>query len=211
MDETVKGIIIRSTDYGEKDKIIDVFTPGGMVVLSAKGVRAPSAKLKGLSSLLTYGEFSFRAGRGKKVLSGGEITENFFPCWTDPKRYASAMICLETVEKLFKNEEDVKPDFIRLLKTLSEITYGNNPLASCVWFVVKCAERVGCDHEVVSQFDPDTYQLLTAVADGTEKGVVGAETTDLISALRAITLCLHNEFGVRIGALRDAERIFFRQ
>ena len=211
MDETVKGIIIRSTDYGENDKIIDVFTPGGMVVLSAKGVRAPSAKLKGLSSLLTYGEFSFRVGRGKKVLSGGEITENFFPCWTDPKRYASAMICLETTEKLFKNEEDVIPDFIRLLKALSEITYGDNPLASCVWFVVKCAERVGCDYEVVSQFDPDTYQLLTAVADGTEKGVVGAETTDLISALRAITLCLHNEFGVRIGALREAERIFFRQ
>ena len=44
MDETIKGIIIRSTDYGEKDRILDLFTPRGIVTMTAKSVRAPGAK-----------------------------------------------------------------------------------------------------------------------------------------------------------------------
>lgn len=209
MEETIKGIVIRATDYGEKDKIVDVFSPVGVVTFSAKGVRGASAKLKSLTALLTYGEFTLRQGRGKKVLSGGEVAESFFPCWTDPKRYSCAMICLETVEKLFKREEETKDEFVMLLKALGEITYGENALATCDWFVVKCAERVGCEYESIAEFDPDTYQLVSAIADGTEKGVVGAAERDLFSALRAITLCLNGEFGVRLRSLREAERIFF--
>ncbi len=209
MEETIKGIVIRSTDYGEKDKIVDVFSPTGMVTFSAKGVRGASAKLKSLTALLTYGEFTLRQGRGKKVLSGGEVVENFFPCWTDPKRYSCAMICLETVEKLFKREEETKDEFVMLLKALGEITYGENALAACDWFVVRCAERTGCEYQSIAEFDPDTYQLISAIADGTEKGVVGATEGDLFSALRSIALCLNGEFGVRLRSLREAERIFF--
>ncbi len=209
MEETIKGIVIRATDYGEKDRIIDVFSPFGIVTFSAKGVRGNSAKLKSLTALLTYGEFTSRQGRGKKVLSGGEVVESFFPCWTDPKRYACAMICLETVEKLFKREEETKEEFVDLLKSLSEITYGENPLATCDWFVVRCARKIGCEYDGIADFDPDTYQLVSAIADGTEKGVVGATETDLFSALRALTLCFSGEFGVRLRSLKEAERIFF--
>ena len=46
MDGKTKGIIIRATDYRESDRILDVFTPEGIVAVVAKGVRSPSAKLK---------------------------------------------------------------------------------------------------------------------------------------------------------------------
>ena len=210
MDGRIKGIIIRATDYRESDRILDVFTSDGIVAIMAKGVRAPSAKLKNLSNIFTYGEFVFQAGRGRKVLSGGEIIENFFPCWTDPKKYASAMICLEIAEKLFKNVEETEEDFIALLKGLKEIAYGESPLASALWFAVACARRTGCDYGVVYEFDPDAYGLLSATADGTETGVVGAKELDLFSAIKALGVCFKNDFAIQLTFLREAERLFYK-
>lgn len=210
MDGKTKGIIIRTTDYRESDRILDVFTPEGIVAVVAKGVRSPSAKLKNLSNIFTYGEYIFQDGRGRKVLMGGEIVENFFPCWTDPKKYASAMICLEIVEKLFGRAEETQEDFVALLKCLKEIAYGEAPLATALWFCVVCARRTGCDYGVVSEFDPDVYQLLCATADGTETGVVGAREIDLFSAIKALGVCFKNDFNIQLTYLREAEKLFYK-
>ena len=210
MNGTVKGIIIRTTDYREKDKLVDIFTTDGIVTLTAKGVRNVTAKLKSISVILTYGDFSYEEGRGRRVLSGGDVKENFFPCWTDPEKYASAMICLELVEKLFKNEEETQTELVLCLKALGEIAYGNCPLAAVTWFSVKCAERVGCDYSVVANFAPDEYMLLSASADGTETGVVGARDTDFLSAIRALFICFKNEFGFGMTSFREAEKLFYR-
>ena len=210
MEGKIKGIIVRATDYRESDRILDVFTPEGMMAIVAKGVRSPSAKLKNLSNVLTYGDFTYHVGRGRRVLSGGEVTENFFPCWTDPKRYASAMLCLELVEKLLSYDGEKKAELIILLKSLKEIAYGENPLSSALWLYVSLARRTGCDYSSVIDFDPDGFQLLSAIADGTETGVVGARETDLFSALKALCVCYKNDFDIKITSLREAERLFYK-
>ncbi len=210
MNGSIKGIIIRATDYREKDKIIDIFTPEGIVPVSVKGVRAPTAKLKNLSGVLTYGDFSFQEGKGRKVLSGGEVVDNFFPCWTDPKKYAAAMLCIELTEKLFRREEDLREEFVVLLKSIGEIAYGGSPLSTALWFFVKIAEKIGCDYSAVYRADPNAFQVLSLTADGSETGVVGTNETELFSALKLLLLCYKNEFGIVLRSLGEAEKLFYR-
>ena len=210
MNESVKGVIIRVTDYKDKDKILDIFTPNGFIVATAKGVRNPSAKLKSAVSVLTYGEFVFQSGRGKKVLSGVEPIDTFFVCWTEPKKYATAMVCCELLEKVYKKEEETTEEFLIFLKAIGEIAYGENCVATLLWFFTKCAERSGCDYRAVAEYDPDTYLLIETAAAGTETGVVGVEERDLFPALRVMAFIFKSELGFELYSLREAERLFHK-
>ena len=41
------AIVLRRTDFGEADRIINLLTPGGKVSAMARGVRKPKSKLAG--------------------------------------------------------------------------------------------------------------------------------------------------------------------
>ncbi len=210
MEKTIKGILLRATDYREKDRILTIFTPRGMITATAKGVRTPSSKLKTVTSVLTYGEFTLASGRGNFVLTGAESFDCFFDIWTNPRKYASAMICMELTEKVFAKEEDTTEEFIALFRAVNEICYGENDLYPAVWYAVMCAEKGGVDFACVGDTCPDAYALLSAVgADGSCSGVVGARDTDLFEALRILSVRFFEEFGFTLRSIREAERIFY--
>lgn len=118
----VTGIVIKSVDYADRDKIITIACPDGLYSVRAKGVRSASSKLKGAVVLLSFGEFSLVAGRAGYTLSGADISENFYNCWSDPDKYAAAIMCVEMYEKLIKTGEEVA--LSDLLIALKNINFG---------------------------------------------------------------------------------------
>lgn len=74
------GYVMRRTNYGEADRILNVITPLGKIAAIAKGVRKEKSKLAGGVEIFTLSEFTFHRGRGdlftvtsakmKKHLSG---------------------------------------------------------------------------------------------------------------------------------------------
>ena len=75
---TTRGLVLRTTEYKETDRILTVLTAeDGLLTLKARGVRANRSKLKGACQLLTYAEFTVSEARGFRFISEATAIEMF--------------------------------------------------------------------------------------------------------------------------------------
>lgn len=63
MEERTQGIVLRSLDYRENQRIITLFTPLGLISLIVKRIQRRSSHLLTLTTLFCEGEFLFKKGR----------------------------------------------------------------------------------------------------------------------------------------------------
>ncbi|MFC5405107.1 DNA repair protein RecO [Cohnella soli] len=74
----VEGLVIRSTDYGEGNKIVTLLTPDfgkqGIVVRGAKKLKS---RYGALAQLFTYGDYSYYKGGTLGTLNSGEIIRSY--------------------------------------------------------------------------------------------------------------------------------------
>ena len=59
------GYIMRRTNYGEADRILNIITPNGKVAAIAKGVRKEKSKLAGGVEMFTLAEYNIHFGKGE--------------------------------------------------------------------------------------------------------------------------------------------------
>ncbi|MDQ0876910.1 DNA repair protein RecO [Paenibacillus sp. V4I3] len=65
MLRSVQGIVLRSMDYGEGNKIISLFTPElGKVGVMARGAKKVKSRHAAVTQLFTYGDFVFFTTKG---------------------------------------------------------------------------------------------------------------------------------------------------
>ncbi|MFW0780517.1 DNA repair protein RecO [Rossellomorea marisflavi] len=108
MLQKCEGIVIRTNDYGETNKIVTVFSREfGKVGLMARGAKKPNSRLSAISQLFTYGYFMYIKGNGLGTLQQGEMVESLRHIREDlfKTSYATYM-----VELLDKATEDRKPN-----------------------------------------------------------------------------------------------------
>ena len=75
---TTRGLVLRTTEYKETDRILTVLTAeDGLLTLKARGVRSNRSKLKGACQLLTYAEFTVNEARGFRFISEATAIEMF--------------------------------------------------------------------------------------------------------------------------------------
>ena len=56
---TTRGLVLRTTEYKETDRILTILTDhDGLLSVKARGVRSNRSKIKGACQLLTYAEFT---------------------------------------------------------------------------------------------------------------------------------------------------------
>ncbi|MEE0944040.1 MAG: DNA repair protein RecO [Clostridia bacterium] len=87
-----KGLIIKSSDYGETSRMITVFTED-MGIVSA-GVYGAHSKKKGLgasSRIFTFGEFLFKESNGRLRADEIAVREGFFPLCEDIVKLSAAV------------------------------------------------------------------------------------------------------------------------
>ncbi len=97
---TTQGIVLRAIDYGEKDKIITIFTADmGRVSAILKGVRKLTSRLKYASQPFCYADFKL-SGRSElmTVCGASEIT-NFF----DITQSYAKMVCGSAILEMVDN------------------------------------------------------------------------------------------------------------
>ncbi|PWA12462.1 DNA repair protein RecO [Pueribacillus theae] len=110
-----EGIIIRTTDYGESNKILTVYTKEfGKIGMMARGAKKPNSRLSSVSQLFTYGSFLYHSSRGLGTLSQGEAIHSFRAIREDLFKTAYAAYTVELIDKL--TEENVpNPSLFKLL------------------------------------------------------------------------------------------------
>lgn len=74
MLQKCEGIVIRSTDYGETNKVVTLYTrEWGKFGVMARGAKKPSSRLSAITQLFTHGYFLVQKGSGLGSLQQGEI------------------------------------------------------------------------------------------------------------------------------------------
>lgn len=74
MLQKCEGIVIRTTDYGETNKVVTLYTRElGKVGVMARGAKKPNSRLAAVTQLFTYGYFLMQKSTGLGSLQQGEM------------------------------------------------------------------------------------------------------------------------------------------
>ncbi len=122
MLQKVEGIIIRTSDYGETNKIITIFTRElGKIGVMARGAKKPKSRLSSISQLFIYGTFLYQKSSGLGTLQQGEIISTFRDVRNDLIRTSYASYIIELIDKLTEEKERNPYLFELLLQALQNI------------------------------------------------------------------------------------------
>lgn len=130
MTETqiVKGIVLSSFDYKEKDKLVEVFTlEFGKITAVLKGCKSPNAKLKFAFQPFCFAEFSIvKLGKFYQIIDAKAI-DSFFDLTLDLNTYYLSSLILELVSVSVEFEEQNPTLFLLCVNALKHICYDNLP------------------------------------------------------------------------------------
>jgi len=111
-----EGIVLKSTEFKEADKIVNIYTKDyGKITAIAKGVRKIKSKFGSSLEILTHSVFLFYKGRNIDIVSQTEILESFFSSSKDVTKFAFAVNSVEVVNKLTE-EREINIGLFNLLK-----------------------------------------------------------------------------------------------
>ncbi|WEK53042.1 MAG: DNA repair protein RecO [Candidatus Cohnella colombiensis] len=124
----VEGIVIRSTDYGEGNKIITLLTPDfgkqGIVVRGAKKLKS---RYGALAQLFTYGEYSYYKNNSLGTLNSGEIIESYYQLREGLEKPAYAAYAAELTDRAINDDETAAFLFHQLKACQAALTEDKDP------------------------------------------------------------------------------------
>ena len=138
------AIVLRRTDFGEADRIINLLTPNGKQVAIARGVRKPKSKLAGGIEFFSLNEVVLIEGKSEmKTLSSARMCEFFGEILKDFERTDFAYQAIKKVSNLCEHIESAE-FFEILLKVFRSLNDSEISLDLVrKWFILKIAEFSG--------------------------------------------------------------------
>ncbi|MFA9558770.1 DNA repair protein RecO [Evansella sp. AB-rgal1] len=115
----VEGVVIRTNDYGETNKIITIFTrENGKVALMARGAKRPKSRFASSAQIFIYSIFVYQRTSGIGTLNSADVIDSFRDVRNDLKLTAHAAYIVELVDKLSDDNERNPYLFELLYQTL---------------------------------------------------------------------------------------------
>jgi DNA repair protein RecO (recombination protein O) len=123
----VQGIVLRSTDYGEGNKILSLLTKEmGKISLMARGAKKVKSRHTAVSQLFTYGDFVFFKSGQMGTLNHAEIIEAHHGLREDLMKSAYASYLAELTDRMLGDSEGGAFLFEQLLAALNAIEEGKD-------------------------------------------------------------------------------------
>jgi DNA repair protein RecO (recombination protein O) len=128
MLQKCEGIVIRTTDYGETNKIVTLYTrEWGKIGVMARGAKKPNSRLSSITQLFTYGYFLIQKGTGLGNVQQGEIISSLRSIGEDIFLTAYASYIVELTDKCTEEKKPNPFHFELLLQTLNYMNEGYDP------------------------------------------------------------------------------------
>nr|WP_283163264.1 DNA repair protein RecO [Sporolactobacillus mangiferae] len=144
-----EGIIIRTTDYGESNKIVTLYTEQfGKIGLMVRGARKPSNPLSAVSHVLFYGLCLFRKGRGLGVLYQAESINPLRAVREDIEKMGYAALILELVDRLTEERQPAQGLYHLLRDALLLMEKGTSSPVLALICALKMMPLAGIDPEL---------------------------------------------------------------
>ncbi|MDQ0269488.1 DNA repair protein RecO [Cytobacillus purgationiresistens] len=144
MLEKCEGIVIRTINYGETNKVITLFTrEWGKVGVMARGAKKPNSRLSAVTQPFTYGYFLVQRGKGLGGLQQGDVIQSMRSIKEDIFLTAYASYILDLADK---GTDERKPNpylFELILQSINLISEGYDPEIIINIFEMKMLDQLG--------------------------------------------------------------------
>lgn len=199
---TVQGIVLRVTDYNERDALLTLLTASqGKLTVKARGLRRKNSPLVAPCQLLAYGEFTIFEYRGQYTINEAHSIELFTPLRRDLTKLSLGTYFAQAAEVL--SQEDFPSPELQalLLNCLYALCRLNLPEAQIkAVFELRAACLSGytpdlfgchiCGSQAPNRFDLSAGQLECQNCRSRESdGIRMPVTRSVLEAMRYICLC----------------------
>ena len=142
-DLRTKAIVLRRTNYGESDRILNLLTPEGKVAVMARGVRKSKSRLAGGIELFTVADVVIHQGRAKlSTLTSATMLRFYGGILSDVERLELAGKLLKQLDRA--SEQITNPEHFSLLsQTLCGLDRRIDPALVQLWFNFNLARTNG--------------------------------------------------------------------
>ncbi len=133
MERKTEGIVLRTIDYQENDKILTLFSPTlGRITVSAKGVKKPKAKLAFAAQPFCFAEYILAEKGGRYTMTNAYLHESFFALRQDILRFYAACAMAEVCLTVLYERESHEGLFIALIEGLKALALTEEDVAEGV-------------------------------------------------------------------------------
>jgi DNA repair protein RecO (recombination protein O) len=142
-DLKTHAFVLRRTNYGEADRILNLISPVGKIAVMAKGVRKPKSKLAGGIEMFSLINVNLHFGKSEMAVLTGAKMEKFYG--EILKDLARMELASEMLKKINKASDSVdSAGFFEILKSgLSALDSGCDMGLVDVWFNLNLMKIIG--------------------------------------------------------------------
>ena len=115
------GIVLRRTNYGEADRILNIITPDGKISVIAKGARKEKSRLAGGIEMFSLTDLNIHQGKSDLgVVTGAKMVKYYQKILKDYERMELAAMILRKIS-MMAEQTDNSGFFIIVRQTLEEL------------------------------------------------------------------------------------------
>lgn len=199
---TVQGIVLRITDYNDKDALLTLLTRNcGKLTVKARGLRRKNSPLIAPCQLLAYGEFTLYEYRNQYIIQEAQSLELFTPLRRDLTKLALGTYFAQVAEVL-SQEDYPSPELLALvlncLFALTKLDLPENQIKAVFELRAACLSGYTpdlfgchiCGSQQPQRFDLSAGQLECGNCRSRESnGIRMPVTAAVLEAMRYICLC----------------------
>jgi DNA repair protein RecO (recombination protein O) len=165
-DLIVRGLVLRASEYKEADAMVRAISDEGFFDFSAKGVKKLTSKNAGSVQPFSYSEFDLIASSSHLLsLKKGTLIENYAK--SDDERALFSLLLIQELTLVYLDDEEAKSLYPYLLKAVSLIKDGHDPLSAALIYMIKVIDATGF-----------TLQMRSCAVCGEKKDIVGLSFFD---------------------------------
>lgn len=199
---TIKGLVLRVTNYNDHDAILNILTHShGKLTVKARGLRRKNSPLTASCQLLSYSEFVLFEYKGMYTINEAHTLELFLGLRNDLQKLSLGSYFAQ-VSDVLSQEDQPSPELLSLiLNSLYALASLNLPelLVKSV-FELRCASLAGylpdlhgcihCGNNKPDKFDVSAGHLeCTTCRSHDSDGIRMPISPGVLDALRYICLC----------------------
>lgn len=199
---TVKGIVLRVTDYNDPDALLTLLTEDtGKLTVKARGLRRKNSPLTAPCQLLAYGEFTLYEYRGQYTINEAQSLELFTPLRRDLTKLALGTYFAQAAEVL-SQEDSPNGELLSLvlncLFALTKLKLPEKQIKAVFELRAACLSGYTpdlfgchiCGSQEPQRFDLSAGQLECGTCRSRESnGIRMPVTASILEAMRYICLC----------------------
>ena len=215
MEERLKGIVLKTIDYKEADKLASIFTlEHGLISAKFTGVKKEKAKLKAFTQPFVFADFILNKSGNLRTVTSASLIDNFSGIIASYEKTICGCIVLDIIRSILPSEKEEQDVFLLTLSALKNIEEKDEKIAT-IDFILKFINFAGLglsfdldniiyldkttgnftdkkEYNSV-QIDKKVYSLIKNINDGVE---VIEKNNTFSQALRLLHNILYIKFNV---------------